>query len=127
MLTRSLSALLGLLHTFNGLFMVIASRAWYEQIPGVTSTGPFNPHFVMDIGLAFFASGVAFLLFAWRPGLQLLALGASGFVVLHAGLHLSLMLQGHTANLLSTTLNVLAPAVLGLVLTWPRKEVFYAR
>lgn len=126
MLTCTLAALLGLLHTINGLFMVLASRTWFDQVAGVSDTGPFNPHLVMDIGLAFLSAGVAFLLFAWRPALRLLALGASGFVLLHALLHVSLLVQGHDQHLIADLLGVVAPALVGLVISWPQKEANYA-
>ncbi len=35
----------------NGLFMLVAPSAWYQFVPGVTHTGPFNQHFIRDIGL----------------------------------------------------------------------------
>lgn len=125
MFARLLAALLGTLHTGNGLFMVLASRRWFDQVAGVSDTGPFNPHFVTDIGLAFMASGVAFLLLAWRPEMRLVALGASGFVVLHALLHVSLLLQGHNQYWVADLLGVVLPAAIGILLTWPRKEPHY--
>ena len=39
----------------NGLFMLLAPHAWYPAVPGVTETGPYNPHFVRDIGAAYLA------------------------------------------------------------------------
>ena len=36
-------------------------------MPGVTTTGPFNQHFIRDIGLIFLFLGTAFLVGAARP------------------------------------------------------------
>ncbi len=53
MVKRILAAVLGLLSAANGLVMLAAGRRWYEQAPGVAETGPYNPHFVADIGVAY--------------------------------------------------------------------------
>ena len=42
----------------NGIIMLIWPEPWYDLTPGVSGTGPFNPHFVRDIGFAFVASGI---------------------------------------------------------------------
>jgi len=44
-------ALNGLFLFGNGLFMLVVPSAWYHFVPGVTHTGPFNQHFIRDIGL----------------------------------------------------------------------------
>ena len=46
-----LPVLLGL----NGAMMLVAPGPWYEAVPGVTGTGPFNSHFIRDIGAAYLA------------------------------------------------------------------------
>jgi hypothetical protein len=46
----------------NGLFMLVSPADWYVLVPGVTATGPFNQHFIRDIGLIFLFVGAAFLL-----------------------------------------------------------------
>jgi hypothetical protein len=57
----AIPALLGLLALANGTFMLVSPASWYLTIPGVTTTGPFNQHFLRDIGLIFVLIGVAFL------------------------------------------------------------------
>jgi hypothetical protein len=57
----------GTLAILNGLFMLIAPAHWYFAVPGVTTTGPYNQHFIRDIGLIFLFVGTAFLLGAVRP------------------------------------------------------------
>src|SRR5574338_900844 len=61
-----IAAILGAASTLNGVFMLMAGSRWYETIPGVTHTGPFNPHFVADIGAAYLAGGLALAARAWR-------------------------------------------------------------
>ena len=58
---------LGVAAVANGLFMLALPEAWYFAVPGVTDTGPFNQHFVRDIGLIFLFIGPAFLIGAASP------------------------------------------------------------
>ena len=44
--------IIGLALTANGLVMLLAPADWYAAIPGVPQSGPFNHHFVCDIGAA---------------------------------------------------------------------------
>jgi hypothetical protein len=74
----------------NGLAMLFAGPWWYGVVPGVPMTGPFNAHFVKDIGAAYLVSGAALAAFAWRPApaLPALAVGAA-FLALHAAIHVA--------------------------------------
>lgn len=121
MLVRVFAALLGAFHAFNGLAILVAPAIWWANAPGASDTGPYNPHFVADVGFAFFAGGLAFLAFAWRPSLKLVALGASGFLVFHALLHLwGVLMHGHMSNVAIDIGAVALPAFAGLALVWPR-------
>lgn len=62
-----LALLLGVMAMANGLFMLYAPSGWYFAVPGVTTTGPFNQHFIRDIGLIFLFLGTAFLAGVFRP------------------------------------------------------------
>ena len=62
-----LAALLGVALLANGIFMLVSPENWYVSVPGVTSTGPFNQHFLRDIGLIFVFMGGAFLVGVVRP------------------------------------------------------------
>ncbi len=42
--------------------MLANPQAWHFAIPGVTTTGPLNQHFLRDIGLIFVFLGSAFAL-----------------------------------------------------------------
>ena len=50
---RSIAAVLAVLTILNGSIMLLAAPTWYESVPGVSETGPYNPHFIQDIGAAF--------------------------------------------------------------------------
>lgn len=52
---------LGLGGVANGIVMLLDPVNWYFAVPGVTSTGAFNQHFVRDIGLIFVLVGAALL------------------------------------------------------------------
>lgn len=75
----------------NGLVMLAAGRWWYGAVPGVTGTGPFNPHFVKDIGAAYLVAGAAFAWLALRksPAARGAAAAGAAFLALHAGIHLA--------------------------------------
>lgn len=66
-LPLALAAVLGLGSAANGLFMLISPANWYFAVPGVTTTGPFNQHFVRDIGIIFLLVGIAMLAGIARP------------------------------------------------------------
>lgn len=113
---------IGLFQTGVGLFMILAPAQWFMDTPGVADTGPFNAHFVVDVGLGFLAAGLSCLLCVWHPRLKPVGLGASGFVVFHALFHLSHLVMGRsTAPRADVALALVA--FLGLVLTWPGREV----
>ena len=122
MITRILAVVLGVFNAGNALYMLAAPRAWFAAAPSAPDTGPFNMHFVYDVGFAFLAGGVAFLAFALRPKLKLVAFGASGFLVFHALLHLSSVATGHMHHLATDALALPVPAFLGLAITWPSKS-----
>lgn len=58
---------LGILALANGFYMLYSPAGWYFAVPGVTTTGPFNQHFIRDIGLIFLFMGMAFLVGSRRP------------------------------------------------------------
>lgn len=88
-ITRSISALLAVVLGGNGLVMLFAGLWWYGGVPGVTASGPFNPHFVRDIGAAYLVVGASLAAFAWRPRAAWPALAAAaGFLTLHMAVHI---------------------------------------
>ena len=73
----------------NALWMLAGPMHWYHGLPAaVPDTGPFNPHFVRDIGCAFLATGAALVWAAfaphWRaPLLPIAALFLGGHALVH--------------------------------------------
>jgi hypothetical protein len=85
---RIIAAVMGLLLGLNALVMLFASYWWYGAVPGVLTTGPFNPHFVRDIGAAYFVVAGGLVWFAARPVQGWPALvAAAAFLSLHAVVH----------------------------------------
>ena len=84
-----IAMLLGVAMIANGVFMLVSPEGWYLAVPGVTSTGPFNQHFVCDIGLIFLLLGGAFLAGAALPHVRVLLWAApSIWLTGHALFHL---------------------------------------
>ena len=63
----ALAILLGTGAILNGAYMLWSPADWYIAVPGVTTTGPFNQHFIRDIGLIFLLVGIAYLTGAAKP------------------------------------------------------------
>lgn len=59
-------SVLGLGLAANGAYMLASPANWYFAVPGVTTTGPFNQHFLRDIGLIFVLLGLLFVAGAAR-------------------------------------------------------------
>ncbi len=82
--------LLGVATLGNALWMLVGPMHWYTDLPAaVPDTGPFNPHFVRDIGCAFLTVGVALIWAALRvPDRFPLAAISAVFLAAHALLHI---------------------------------------
>lgn len=118
---RGLAALLAAGLVLNGLVMLIMPGGWYAGVPGVSGTGPFNDHFVRDIGAAFIATGLG-AAWAARRGERGALLPAAIFLGLHAGLHLvETLVAGHPhgAALAVEVLGIHLPALLAIALVLP--------
>lgn len=88
-LPLALAVLLGLGAAANGAFMLLSPANWYFAVPGVTTTGPFNQHFVRDIGLTFLLVAVALLAGVSKPGARVAWWGAATlWLAGHALFHL---------------------------------------
>jgi hypothetical protein len=113
--------ILGLGLAANGLAMLAVPMNWYATVPGVVDTGPFNPHFVSDIGAAYVVAGAALVWFAKRPTTARSAAQAgASFLLLHAGVHLWDGVTGreHARQLLVDIPTVFLPPVLALWIAW---------
>lgn len=99
-----------------GAVMLATPVMWYEATPGVVQTGPFNRHFVVDIGLIFAVSAAAILAGAARRD-RALCLSGLGWPLAHAVYHLWLLwVQGNCAQgeLAANLAGLQAPAWGGL-------------
>ena len=125
MFVRVLLVLFGLIHLINGLYMLVAPQAWYDSVPGVTATGPFNHHFIIDIGFAFAASGVG-MITGFRAGQTAAAFALAGatWPTLHALFHLWEWINhgvpADVSSLVSTAIGVMAVSFVGFWAAWVR-------
>jgi hypothetical protein len=118
---RVLARILGIGLAVNGLTMLAVPAAWYATVPGVPETGPFNPHFVRDIGVAYLVAGAVLQWFAARPQARPAAQAGAAFLTLHALIHLWDAAAGreHAHQLLIDLPTVFLPPVLAIWIVWP--------
>ena len=97
---RIVAGLLALILGLNALAMLFAGLWWYGAVPGVVATGPFNAHFVKDIGAAYLVVAAGLAWFAARPreGWGAMA-AAAAFLTLHALVHLTDAFAGGHAGM----------------------------
>lgn len=119
-LAIGIAVLLGVGAVGNGIFMLYDPASWYFAVPGVTTTGPFNQHFLRDIGLIFLFVGSAFLIGAAKPVLRIVLWGAptlwlSGHALFHFW-EVAVGICGPSA-LARDFPAVTLPAALGLLIT----------
>jgi len=107
----------------NGAWMLFFPLSWYTKLPAdVPHTGPFNPHFVRDLGVVYLVVALAF---GWsarnidrsRP----VHLALTGFFAGHALIHLADIATGRLphSHWLIDTPGVFAPALIMIVLAVP--------
>jgi hypothetical protein len=116
--------IVGLLQLAIAAMMLLAPQAFYDLVPGVNETGPFNPHFVRDVGATFLVAGGGLLWFARDARARPAALAGAAFLALHALVHVWDGLAGrerpeHLAHDLPLLIGI---AALALWLAWPRRE-----
>ena len=85
-MTKSILIALSIYYALLAAFLIIAPLRFYEVIPGVSGTGPFNSHFARDVGFAFLVSAAGLFLGGQRNDRVLALLGAA-FPVLHGLFH----------------------------------------
>lgn len=119
---RTLAALAAAVSALNGLMMLIDGQGWYARVPGVTDTGPFNGHFIQDIGMAFLVAGLALAARAWRPRYWPAGLAGAGFLAGHAAIHLAGLLAGHAHHAAFDLVAIIIPAALALYSAIPTQE-----
>lgn len=124
---RMAAALLAALMAANALAMLLAPAWWYPRAPGVTTTGPYNHHFIQDIGAAYLVTALGLGWFAARPREGWAALVvAAAFLMLHSLIHLVDAVQSPVCgrDLMRDAPDVFLPALIALglaVLSIPTK------
>jgi cytochrome c biogenesis protein CcdA len=69
--------------------MLLAPQSWYNDLPaGVPDTGPYNGHFIRDLGLVFVLIGASFIwaasrLHQSRPIILVITAFFTGHALLH--------------------------------------------
>jgi peptidoglycan/LPS O-acetylase OafA/YrhL len=116
---RSIAAILAVPTILNGLVMLVAGPFWYGHVPGVTGTGPFNPHFVQDIGVGFLIAGLALAARAWRPRYWPAAVAGAAFLAAHALIHLVAIIGGHDHETVFDLVAVVLPSAIALCSAFP--------
>ena len=116
---RSIATVLAVLTVLNGSIMLLAAATWYESVPGVSETGPYNPHFVQDLGAAFLVAGLALAARAWRPRYWPAAVAGAGFLAAHALLHLAMIASGHDHYAAFDLIAIVLPSGLALFSAFP--------
>jgi hypothetical protein len=121
-----LTGVLGIGLAINGITMLAAPHDWYIAIPGVAETGPFNPHFVRDIGAAYLAAGAALVWFALHSAARAAAQAGAAFLTQHAFIHVwdAAAGQTHTHQLLADLPTVFLPPALAIWIVWPRRRLY---
>ncbi|MBL4826154.1 MAG: hypothetical protein JKY66_00305 [Spongiibacteraceae bacterium] len=116
-----IATLLGLIMLTNGVFMTLSPEPWYWMVPGVPDRGPFNQHFVRDIGINYMLIGVAFIYGAiYSKHRLLLWLMPTAWLVGHGIFHVWEVLVGICGpeSLIVDFGGVTLPALLGLGLIY---------
>src|SRR5260370_38920100 len=80
----------------NGIEMFFFPSAWFFRlVPGVTETGPFNAHLVMDGGTFFLAVGIGLVAAVLDPRPNAIAVAvAANAGTMNLVIHLYLLLAG---------------------------------
>ena len=111
--------ILGLVMVVNATWQLVAPQGWYWAIPGVPDRGPFNQHFVRDLGVIYALSGAGLIMGALRPQHRFGYWWApTVWLVVHALLHLWEVLVGISDHhsLIEDFAGVTLPALAALIL-----------
>lgn len=85
--TWALPGMVYALWLLAGAAIFLAPRHFHEFTPGVALFGPFNAHFIRDVGLVYVASGLVGL-YGVRSGSVPVGVAAALWSCLHAVFHL---------------------------------------
>ena len=111
-------------YLLTGLYLVVSPFGFYESAPGVTETGPYNMHFIRDVGFAFTVSALG-IAFGLMRRLKPLIVFGSAWLAMHGTFHLILWYvhSDHTSEAALVDLAVVVfPAALVTYLCVTYKE-----
>ena len=117
-----IAAILAVFHISNGLDMLVDASGWWVRIPGVGDTGPFNPHFVQDVGAAYLAAGLGLAARAWRPAWWPAAMAGAVFLAVHALIHLGMIAMAMDHHAAVDLMIVVLPAALSVYAAFPPRR-----
>lgn len=81
--------LLGAAMFVNGLVMLYNPAFWYFAVPTVPATGPFNQHFIRDIGLIYLLVGTGYVAGVYKPAQRIwMWTAATAWLAAHGFFHL---------------------------------------
>ncbi|WP_135211816.1 hypothetical protein [Vitreimonas flagellata] len=128
---RAAAGVLGAMSVINALVIWADGQRWYDTVPGVAFTGPYNPHFVQDIGAAFFAAGLGLVARVWRVRYWPAAVAGAGFLAIHAAIHVGMLIGAMLGICTARTWGfdiaaVIIPAALSLYVAFPGKGESHA-
>jgi hypothetical protein len=123
---KGVAMVLGVILIADGVYQLVAPESWYWAIPGVPDRGPFNQHFVRDIGIIYALCGVGSILGALNPAQRFGYWWAPvAWLGGHAVFHVWEVIVGICGpeSLLEDFAGVTLPAILLLaLLLWGRDE-----
>ena len=76
-------------YLLTGLYLIAAPMHFYTTAPGVSDTGPYNSHFIIDVGFAFTLSALA-IAYGMRERIKPLVVFGASWLVSHGLFHLVL-------------------------------------
>ncbi len=115
----SVAVLLGVSLIANGIYQLVAPESWYWMVPGVPDRGPFNQHFVRDIGIVYALCGVSLVLGGLNPDQRFAYwLGPAAWLAGHEIFHIWEVIVGicGPATLLEDFAGVALPAIIVVTL-----------
>ncbi len=88
-LSRGLLGLIAISFVMTGFYIFFAPQHFYALVPGLAAMGPFSVHFIRDVALAYFASG---LIIGWGTvtDSRTLTLAGTAWPVFHALFHVQI-------------------------------------
>lgn len=76
-------------YLFTGVYLAALPYEFYLNAPGAEATGPYNMHFMRDVGFAFLTSSIA-IGYGMFAGEKLLMVFGSLWLLVHGLFHLGL-------------------------------------